>query len=1008
MDALQRARRPVRRDFDKHHRELETLLKEEKLKADQIAVKFNLLSDTYDQLKQHDMKIVEQFSRERITEDEENKEFDEIGEFKTKFETIRVSKEQRLPSRLSFSGSVSGGGTSTEVVQNFKLYPAKLKKFSGELIDWLSFWAQFEKLHEDPSRSGSEKLWYFQDAMEPNTEAYELVSIYPQTNENYSQAVAALKKRYGNEDVLLQVYLRQLLNLVISNVGSREKIPVKMLYLKLDSHLRVLKSLQLDKVDPISFFHPMVESSLPEKMLDNWQRSPLSSHDGGKDDPPRSKLDLLMAFVENEVQILQKIDISRSFDQQRERFESRHERERRSEKRELMHSHRKLEKRANIPTLSSFHNAENKECVFCGRANHQSKDCFRAKNMTYEEKIAILKKKQLCFRCCGPHLGRDCNAANVECTICSRTHHTVLCKDYQRKREATEPRGPPPSKRVKHQTVSDKRESNFSNVEGESDVALQTLLVKIVNGEKQEIVRAFIDGGSQKSYISKKIAMKLRLEPFGTVRVGHALFGGHVKTPVTHNKYSIVVHSLQDQFKIEMQVREQDTISCGIPRITDGHPVIREELRARNVQLTDDQKGPSEIGLLIGGDWYAKLRTDEQSELNCGVLAINTKLGWTLLGSVDEPGERGEAVNLCLSMSVSDTSVTNLWELDVLGIHEPSTEKEIQKKKQIVRENFVKSIVRDQGGRYSIKLPWKENVPNLPSNREVAFKRLQSATQKLQQQGMFEAYNAIFCHWESEGFIERVPPESHSRNSHYLPHRPVIKLESLTTPVRPVFDASCRVGKSPSLNDCLLTGENYVLLIPEIMQRFREKRVGFVSDIRKAFQMIGVKEEDRDVMRFLWWSDNTMRDVIEFRHARVMFGATCSPFILAAVLFHHLSSLPEEEKVLGNKLLETFYVDNCVSSENTREDYHLFKKKATEIMSRARMDLRMWQSNIDEIDDDSTPVISVLGLQWDKYRDELYVNVKNISIPEKISKRVILSTVHKIFDPIGFVRVYFQ
>ncbi len=530
MDALQRARRPVRRTFDKHHRELEILLKDDTLKADQITVKFNLLSDTYDQLKQHDTKIVEHLASEKLPEEEENKEFDEIEEFRTKFETMRVSKDKRLPSRPSFSGSVSGGGASTDVVQNFKLYPAKLKKFSGELLDWLSFWAQFEKLHEDPSRSGSEKLWYLQDAIQPGTEAYEIVNIYPQTNENYPQAVAALKKRYGNQDVLLQVYLRQLLNLVISNVGSREKIPVKMLYLKLDSHLRALKSLQLDKVDPISFFYPMVESSLPEKMLDNWQRSPLSSHDGSKDDPPRSKLDLLMAFVENEVQILQKIDISKSFDQQpaqRPRHEQRNERDQRYEKREALHPYRKFEKRGNIPTLSSFHNTERKECVFCGRANHQSKDCFSARDMKCEEKIDILKKKQLCFRCCGQHLGRDCNTANLECSICQRAHHTVLCKEYKRKWEGVESRGQHPAKRTKQQIVKDNTESNFSNVERESDVALQTLLVKIVNGDRQETVRAFIDSGSQKSYISKKIANKLRLEPFGTVRVGHALFGGH-------------------------------------------------------------------------------------------------------------------------------------------------------------------------------------------------------------------------------------------------------------------------------------------------------------------------------------------------------------------------------------------------------------------------------------------------------------------------------------------------
>ncbi|GFY16173.1 hypothetical protein TNCV_2348181 [Trichonephila clavipes] len=36
---------------------------------------------------------------------------------------------------------------------------------------------------------------------------------------------------------------------------------------------------------------------------------------------------------------------------------------------------------------------------------------------------------------------------------------------------------------------------------------------------------------------------------------------------------------------------------------------------------------------------------------------------------------------------------------------------------------------------------------------------------------------------------------------HYLPHRPVIKLDSTTTEMRPVFDASARKKVKPSLND---------------------------------------------------------------------------------------------------------------------------------------------------------------------------------------------------------------
>ena len=54
------------------------------------------------------------------------------------------------------------------------------------------------------------------------------------------------------------------------------------------------------------------------------------------------------------------------------------------------------------------------------------------------------------------------------------------------------------------------------------------------------------------------------------------------------------------------------------------------------------------------------------------------------------------------------------------------------------------------------------------------------------------------------------------------------------------------------MNECLEKGPNLLETIPALLIRFREKQVGVTADIRKAFQMIEVKEEDRDYLRFLW------------------------------------------------------------------------------------------------------------------------------------------------------------
>ncbi|XP_049528969.1 uncharacterized protein LOC119462507 [Dermacentor silvarum] len=104
-----------------------------------------------------------------------------------------------------------------------------------------------------------------------------------------------------------------------------------------------------------------------------------------------------------------------------------------------------------------------------------------------------------------------------------------------------------------------------------------------------------------------------------------------------------------------------------------------------------------------------------------------------------------------------------------------------------------------------------------------------------------------------------------------MPHREVIREESLTTKLRVVFDASSHAQGFPSLNDCLDKGVN---LNPELLQvllRFRWFPVTINSDIEKAFLQIEIQETDRDAFRFLWFdaipvSQNS--NILEWRMTR--------------------------------------------------------------------------------------------------------------------------------------------
>ncbi|GFX52968.1 putative gag-pol polyprotein [Trichonephila clavipes] len=134
--------------------------------------------------------------------------------------------------------------------------------------------------------------------------------------------------------------------------------------------------------------------------------------------------------------------------------------------------------------------------------------------------------------------------------------------------------------------------------------------------------------------------------------------------------------------------------------------------------------------------------------------------------------------------------------------------------------------------------------------------------------------------------------------------------------IRPVFDASAKIHNHPSLNDCLETGNNLIESVPAILARFRLKPIGVISDIRRAFLQISLHEKDRYSVRFLWYDNEG--NIRTYRHARVAFGVTSSPFLLMEVINYHLLKESVKERYSEEflkKLQDSFYVDNCVTGE---------------------------------------------------------------------------------------------
>jgi hypothetical protein len=218
--------------------------------------------------------------------------------------------------------------------------------------------------------------------------------------------------------------------------------------------------------------------------------------------------------------------------------------------------------------------------------------------------------------------------------------------------------------------------------------------------------------------------------------------------------------------------------------------------------------------------------------------------------------------------------------------------------------------------------------------------------------------------------------------------------QNSTNKLRPVFDASAREQGRPSLNQCLKKGTNLIEIIPALLLRFRFHQVEVIADIKRSFLKVSLGKEHRDFLRFLWVS--AKGDLRIFRHARVAFGVTSSPFLLGAVIEFHLKKCIVESEQCGGhdrdiieKLRKSFYVGNCVTSFADHHALRLFMEKATEVFAGAKFELRGWEYSDPDLSGPAN--IAVLGLSWDKKEDTLaVVNVSGVK-DGVITRRTILS-----------------
>jgi hypothetical protein len=568
-------------------------------------------------------------------------------------------------------------------------------------------------------------------------------------------------------------------------------------------------------------------------------------------------------------------------------------------------------------------------------------------------------------------------------------------------------------------------------------------------------VRILFDNGSQRSYVTDHVKAKLGLTATSTETLHLNTFGENAYRKQKCEVVTLPLRSNNDVY-VEISALNFPVICSPLPKRVE----ISKYPHLQDLELADRSEiGQDSIDILIGSDHYWDFVTGESIRGEFGPIAINSTFGWLLSGptNVQEALHDSRVTsNLIISgepfNETSETDkITNMlrdfWETESIGITD-----EINSATQLPLKAKRNEEITFNGRNYEVALPWKEDCLPPSNNYRMCEIRLRSLHYKLKNESnLLQEYDKIIQGQTRAEIIERVPNlnstnEHNTKNVYYSPHHAVVRKDRETTKVRIVYDGSAKNSKEErSLNDCLEVGDNHNPHIFDMLTRFRWNAVGLTADIEKAFLMVGIKQEDRDMLRFLWFEDPfaSKPEIAEFRFNRLVFGLRPSPSILGATIKHHLRLFKQSEPEIAELLEKSLYVDDLVTGAENDEKALTIFKKSKQIMAEGGFNLRKWHSNSHTLlravesyevsseiksnqdatteDDESyaksstTPsrsevktdnVVKVLGLNWDTAVDEFFFDLTELydygkSLPE--TKRSVLKLTAKIFDPIGFL-----
>ncbi len=239
------------------------------------------------------------------------------------------------------------------------------------------------------------------------------------------------------------------------------------------------------------------------------------------------------------------------------------------------------------------------------------------------------------------------------------------------------------------------------------------------------------------------------------------------------------------------------------------------------------------------------------------------------------------------------------------------------------------------------------------------------------------------------------------------------------------------------MNSILLKGPDVLNPIRAVLLRFREGEHAAIGDITKMYNSVWLEEQEVHVHRFLW-RDSPEDEIEDYAVVRVNMGdkpAGCIAQVAMreTAMLPQFSDMKEERRVID----EDSYVDDLLTSHNDPHCLNEILRGVEYILKAGGFYLKPWvRSGQSGRRDESKPVTltlpnqlreednKALGVGYLVQEDELFVMVSinfsrrkkkmrtetdltegevEVKTPNPLTRRVLLSQIAGLYDPIGLV-----